>query len=50
RYANHSAWFLSAYSQGLTGAEATWANQKYHSHRTLSLSMVEEVKWSLHGE
>ncbi|KAF8589526.1 hypothetical protein K439DRAFT_1332732 [Ramaria rubella] len=50
RYANCSAWFLSAYSQGLTGAEAVWANQKYHTHGAPPLSMVEEVKWSLHGK
>ena len=31
--ANRATWFISAYSQGLTGAEA--ANQKYHGHRIL---------------
>ncbi|KAF8576974.1 hypothetical protein K439DRAFT_1649191 [Ramaria rubella] len=50
RYGNGSARFLSAYSQGLTGAEAAWANRKYHSHRTLPPSMVEEVKLSLQSE
>ncbi|KAF8588218.1 hypothetical protein K439DRAFT_1645622 [Ramaria rubella] len=50
RYGNRSACFLSAYSQGLTGAEAVWANRKYHSHRTLPPSMVEEVKLSLRSE
>ncbi|KAG1781310.1 hypothetical protein EV702DRAFT_952436, partial [Suillus placidus] len=32
RYANRSARFISAYSQGLTGAQAAWANRKYHGH------------------
>ncbi|KAF8585443.1 hypothetical protein K439DRAFT_1343453 [Ramaria rubella] len=50
RYGNRSARFLSAYSQGLTGAEAAWANRKCHSHRTLPPSMVEEVKLSLRSE
>ncbi|KAF8576314.1 hypothetical protein K439DRAFT_1367607, partial [Ramaria rubella] len=50
RYRNRSAHFLSAYSQGLTGTEAAWANRKYHSHRMLPPSMVEEVKLSLCSE
>ncbi|KAF8814491.1 hypothetical protein BYT27DRAFT_7082161, partial [Phlegmacium glaucopus] len=25
-YVNRAAWFISAYSQGLTGLEAAWAN------------------------
>ena len=35
RYANRSARFIDGYRKGLTGAEAAWANRKYHGHRTL---------------
>ena len=34
-YANRSARFIDAYSQGLSRPEAAWANRKYHGHRTL---------------
>ncbi|KIJ28737.1 hypothetical protein M422DRAFT_189388 [Sphaerobolus stellatus SS14] len=43
RYANRSARFISAYSQGLTGAQAVWANKKYHGHRTLPPEMVKQA-------
>ncbi|KIM88188.1 hypothetical protein PILCRDRAFT_95554 [Piloderma croceum F 1598] len=46
-YANRSARFISAYSQGLLGTEAAWANRKYHGHRTLPPSMIAEVKKAL---
>ncbi|KIM88012.1 hypothetical protein PILCRDRAFT_62881 [Piloderma croceum F 1598] len=46
-YANRSARFISAYSQGLSGGEAAWANRKYHGHRTLPSSMVAKVKKAL---
>ncbi|KIJ50612.1 hypothetical protein M422DRAFT_159206 [Sphaerobolus stellatus SS14] len=36
--------FISAYSQGLNGAEAVWANKKFHSHRTLPPWMIEKAK------
>ncbi|KAI0265290.1 hypothetical protein BC834DRAFT_988786 [Gloeopeniophorella convolvens] len=35
RYANRAARFISLYREGLTGAQAAWANRKYHGHRTL---------------
>ncbi|KAF8487968.1 hypothetical protein JB92DRAFT_2758078, partial [Gautieria morchelliformis] len=37
RYANQSAIFISAYSQGFSGSMAAWANrnQRYHGHQTL---------------
>ncbi|KAF8218720.1 hypothetical protein L208DRAFT_1348134, partial [Tricholoma matsutake] len=35
QYGNCSAHFISAYDQGLSGAEAAWANHKYHGHWTL---------------
>ena len=43
-YANRATRFISAYGQGLSGPEAAWANQKYHSHRTLPLDMAEKLK------
>ncbi|KAF8225733.1 hypothetical protein L208DRAFT_413992 [Tricholoma matsutake] len=43
RYANRSARFIDAYSKGLTGADAIWANQKYHGHRVLPASILAEV-------
>jgi len=44
RFANRSAWFMSAYSEGLTGAQACWANKKYHGHHTLPPEMVAYIK------
>ncbi|KAF8584694.1 hypothetical protein K439DRAFT_1345446, partial [Ramaria rubella] len=35
RYANRSACFMDAYSKGLSGVQAVWANQKYHGHCVL---------------
>ena len=43
-YANRSAYFISAYLQGLSGGEAAWANS---GHRTLPPSMVAKVKKAL---
>ncbi|KAF8511078.1 hypothetical protein JB92DRAFT_2936094 [Gautieria morchelliformis] len=44
-YANRSARFISAYSQGLSGSTA-WVNQKqrYHGHQTLPPWMAEKAK------
>ena len=47
RYANRSARFIHAYGEGLTGAQAAWANKRYHSHRTLPPDMIREVKNSI---
>jgi hypothetical protein len=44
RFADRSARFISAYRQGLSGAQAIWANQKYHGHRVLPPDMVSFVK------
>ncbi|PCH44718.1 hypothetical protein WOLCODRAFT_78196, partial [Wolfiporia cocos MD-104 SS10] len=44
RYANQSAHYISAYTQGLTGAEAVWVNWKYHRHHTLPPYLVAELK------
>ncbi|KAF8510735.1 hypothetical protein BU17DRAFT_55167, partial [Hysterangium stoloniferum] len=37
--------FIDAYSKGLNGAQAVWANRKYHGHQVLLdniLRMFEE--------
>ena len=47
RYANRAARFVNVYDQGLSGAQAAWANRKYHSHRTLPPDIIKEVKLSL---
>ncbi|KAI0309112.1 hypothetical protein OF83DRAFT_1166911 [Amylostereum chailletii] len=47
RYANRSTRFIWGYGEGLTGAQAAWANKKYHGHRTLPPEMVAEVKLSI---
>lgn len=47
-YADHSARFIDAHSQGLSesGPEAAWANRKYHGHRTLppAIQVVADLK------
>ena len=47
RYANRSARFIHGYGEGLTGAQAAWANKKYHGHRTLPPDMIREIKESI---
>jgi len=42
-YANRSARFMDAYRKGLNGAQACWANNKYHGHRTLPLAIMSEI-------
>ena len=44
RYANRSARFINAYSQGLSGPEAAWANRKYHGHRCLPPDILADLK------
>ena len=44
---NRSARFISAYAQGLSGAQAVWANKKYHGHHTLPPDFVAAVKESV---
>ena len=46
-FANRSARFISAYGEGLSGAQAGWANKKYHGHRVLPPEMVAEIKKSI---
>jgi len=47
RFANQSARFISVYGDGLTGAQVSWANRQYHSHHTLPLEMVAQIKQSI---
>ena len=44
RFANRSAHFISAYCQGLSGAQAAWANKKYHGHHILPPEMIALMK------
>ena len=46
RFANQSGQFISAYVQGLSGAETVWANHRYHGHQTLLPDMVWKAKSS----
>jgi hypothetical protein len=34
---------MSAYTQGLSGAEAVWVNRKYHGHRVLPPHILAEL-------
>ena len=34
---------MDAYRRGLTGAQATWANRKYHGHRVLPNTILAEL-------
>ena len=47
RFANRLAQFIHAYGGGLTGAQAAWANWKYHGHRTLPPELIMSVKSSI---
>ncbi|KAJ7899617.1 hypothetical protein B0H14DRAFT_2331679 [Mycena olivaceomarginata] len=35
--------FADAYFHGLNGADAAWANKKYHGHRTLPPSYRDDL-------
>lgn len=47
RYANRAARFIHAYAEGLTGAQAAWANRKYHGHRVLPPEMLSKAREAL---
>ncbi|KAJ7181650.1 hypothetical protein C8R43DRAFT_1083839 [Mycena crocata] len=47
RYANRSARFIHAYAEGLSGAQAAWANRRYHGHRTLPPDMLAKARAAL---
>ncbi|KAF8512488.1 hypothetical protein JB92DRAFT_2812558 [Gautieria morchelliformis] len=44
RYANRSARFIDVYRKGLNGSQAVWANRRYHGHRILPNSILQELK------
>ncbi|KIJ33887.1 hypothetical protein M422DRAFT_182735 [Sphaerobolus stellatus SS14] len=44
RFASRSARFMDAYQRGLTGSQAAWANKKYHGHRVLPNSILEDLE------
>ena len=41
--ANRSAHFMDAYKKGLNGAQAVWANRKYHGHRVLPENILTKL-------
>ncbi|KAH8979351.1 hypothetical protein EDB92DRAFT_1806569 [Lactarius akahatsu] len=43
-FANRSTRFITMYGEGLSGAQAAWANKKYHGHRTLPPEWVFTAK------
>ncbi|PVF90974.1 hypothetical protein CPB86DRAFT_878752 [Serendipita vermifera] len=43
RYWIRSLRFMDAYAKGLTGAQAVWANKRYHGHRTLPMDIMETI-------
>ncbi|KAI0245324.1 hypothetical protein BJV78DRAFT_1277445 [Lactifluus subvellereus] len=45
-FANQAACFILAYGEGLSGAQATWANRRYHGHHTLPPEMIAAAKAS----
>jgi hypothetical protein len=34
---------MDAYNRGLTGKQAVWANKKYHGHRVLLSTIMEDL-------
>ncbi|KAH9042364.1 hypothetical protein EDB84DRAFT_1266827, partial [Lactarius hengduanensis] len=48
RFANRAARFITAYRDGLSGAQAAWANKKYHGHRALPPQSILEAKDRVH--
>ncbi|KAJ7595596.1 hypothetical protein C8J56DRAFT_775144 [Mycena floridula] len=43
RFATRSSRFADGYFNGLTGAQAAWANKKYPGHRTLPPSWKDDL-------
>jgi hypothetical protein len=43
RYARRSQKFMHAYHHGLTGKQAAWASRKYHGHRVLPESLMDDL-------
>ena len=49
RFANRAARFITGYREGLSGAQAAWANWKYHGHRMLPPESILEVKSAINA-
>ena len=47
RFADRSARFVAAYREGLSGAQAAWANKTYHGHRTLPPQAILDAKGAI---
>ncbi|KAJ6505133.1 hypothetical protein C8R45DRAFT_923429 [Mycena sanguinolenta] len=43
-FGNRSAKFADAYAKGLNGRQAAWAARKYHGHRIIPESILEELE------
>jgi hypothetical protein len=41
-FATHAHWFIDAYAKGLQGKGAAWAAKKYHGHRVLPESILQD--------
>jgi len=35
---------MDAYQRGLSGAQAAWANKKYHGHQLLPEKIMDEIE------
>ena len=44
RFGNRACRFIDAYSKGLNGSQAAWAARKYHGHRVLPLSLMDDLE------
>ena len=44
RFATRSLRFMDAYRKGLNGKQATFAARKYRGHRTLPLSVFDDLE------
>ncbi|KAH9007910.1 hypothetical protein EDB85DRAFT_1884158, partial [Lactarius pseudohatsudake] len=43
RFVNQAAHFITAYRDGLSGAQAAWANKKYHGYHMLPPQSILEA-------
>ena len=50
RFANRAARFITGYREGLSGAQAAWANRKYHGHRMLPPESILEAKSAINAQ
>jgi hypothetical protein len=43
RYARRSRRFIDAYAHGLNGKQAAWASHRYHGHRALPETLINDL-------